>query len=314
MSKVTELKKPDLRQELAAIMSGDSGMSQTVVARQVGVSPTTISRWIKDEYAGDVPGLERKIRNWLGTYQQRSDSERALPKAPEYVATPTSSEIIAALEYAQIANDIVVVYGGAGTGKTKSIERFKASRPNIWVITASPVMKGVPAMLEALNEEVDLPPTVGGARMYRAICKKMTGTFGLLVVDEAHCLSAEALDQLRSIHDATGCGLALLGNEKVYSNMTGGNRAAYLDRLFSRVGMRLRLSKASKHDVDAILAAWEINPKGCLTTLRSIAASAGGLRQLNKVLRLSSMYALGEKRSVECQDINAARDELGASS
>src|ERR1035437_1267786 len=53
------------------------------------------------------------------------------------------------------------------------------------------------------------------------------GTGGLLVIDEAQHLSVAALDQIRSIHDATDLGIALVGNQQVYARLTGGNRAAY---------------------------------------------------------------------------------------
>ena len=310
MSKVTEL-RPNLREELGKIIDNDPALTQEAAGRQIGTSGTTISRYLKGDYAGNVSELERKISNWLRTYKQRTEDARALPNAPDWVATPSAEQIMGALEYAQLAGDVVVIYGGAGTGKTETLDYFGRTRPNVWVITATPATAGVVPALEAVAEAVDIHVANGAARLHRAVVKRLAGTFGLLAIDEAQNLSTQALDQMRSIHDATGCGLALLGNEKVYSSMTGGNRAAYLDRLYSRVGKKLRLTKVGNDDVDAIIDAWDVELKGCRRLLRSIAASKGGLRNLTKVMRLSHMYAAGDQREVSCSDVAAAWKRIG---
>ena len=120
---------------------------------------------------------------------------------------------------------------------------------------------------------------------------------------------------MRALHDATGVGLALVGNEAVYARMTGGTRAAYLDRLFSRIGKRVRLTRATRDDVDAIIDAWGVDVHACRRTLHEIAARPGGLRGLTKVLRLASMFAAGaERESMSCEDIRAAWRDLGGES
>ena len=46
------------------------------------------------------------------------------------------------------------------------------------------------------------------------IVQGLRGREGLLIIDEAQHLLLPALESLRSIHDATACGLVLMGNEK----------------------------------------------------------------------------------------------------
>ena len=72
------------------------------------------------------------------------------------------------------------------------------------------------------------------------IVQRLQGTKGLLILDEAQHLMLPALESLRSIHDATACGLVLMGNEAVYSRLSG-RRSAEFAHLFSRVGMVLKL-------------------------------------------------------------------------
>ncbi|MES8361962.1 AAA family ATPase, partial [Cutibacterium acnes] len=174
--------------------------------------------------------------------------------------------------------------------------------------TMTPAMASVVTALEEIAEAVGAGLSSGGgaAKVHRSICRRVTGTLGLLVIDEAQHLSVAALDQLRSIHDATGIGIALVGNEAVYARMTGGNRAAYLDRLYSRIGRKVRLARATAEDVRVILDAWGVRETDCRAQLVDIASKPGALRGLTKVLRLAAMYAAAEQRALCCDDVRAA--------
>ncbi|EIR0837406.1 AAA family ATPase, partial [Salmonella enterica] len=66
----------------------------------------------------------------------------------------------------------------------------------------------------------------------RAIRRKLTGTKGLVIVDEADHLAIDGLEQLRAIQDATGVGMVLIGNPQGLSRASRHND---LVRLFSRI-------------------------------------------------------------------------------
>ena len=93
--------------------------------------------------------------------------------------------------------------------------------------------------------------------------------------------------------------------------MVGTNRAAYLDRLYSRVGKKIHLKKTVDGDADALIKAWGIEDVSCVNRVRDIASKPGALRVLNKVLRLAATYAQAANRPVCCEDIHAACRELG---
>lgn len=303
----------DVRAEIAEIQRANTGMSQAEISRQSGVHSTRLNQYLKGTYPGDIAEAEAQLIRWIDAYTQRQAEARTLPKAPAFAITPTSDRILAALGYAQVANDIAVIYGGAGLGKTTSIKHYQSSNPNVWIATMTPATSSVGTALEEIAEAIGIEVSIGGssARVQRAICKRLRGSFGLLIIDEAQHLGVQALDMIRSLHDATEIGLALVGNESVYARMTGGNRAAYLDRLFSRIGKRVRLNAATKKDVDALILAWGIKPGDCREVLHSIASKPGGLRGLTKTLRLASMLANGRGEGVCCEDIRAAWRDLG---
>ncbi len=301
----------ELREQITTIMSTDKALSQSVVAKETGISGATLSQWLGATYKGNNEAVETKLRIWMEAHNARVAAGDQLPEAPSYVDTPTASRVIAALSYAQIAGDIAVGYGAAGLGKTTACEQYQASRPNVWIATMTPASSGVVTALEEICDAMGVTDGGGARRMSRAITKRVTGTHGLLVIDEAQHLSVPALDQIRSIHDATGIGIALVGNEGVYARMAGGRNAAQLDRLFSRIGKRLALKKSSDADIKALVKAWGITDAKCMPTLLEIARRPGALRALTKTLRLASMQAAAEGRPICCQDVRAAARELG---
>jgi DNA transposition AAA+ family ATPase len=305
-----ELDVAQLREQLRQLLDTER-LPQGRVAKEANVSATTLSQWLNNIYQGDNVAIAAKLQQWLTAWIERN-SRGGLPEGPEWVETPSALRVVDGLRYAQIAQDMVVIYGGAGTGKTKGIEHHVRTSRNVFHATMSPATATVNACLEAIVEALGIREYAKSTSgMHRAICARLKDTRGVLVIDEAQHLDVKALDQVRSIHDAVRIGVALVGNENVYSRMTGGNRAPYLDRLFSRIGKRIHLKRSSDGDVDAIVKAWGIKDLSCQQQIREIAAKPGALRVLNKVLRLGAAYAKAADREICCDDVRAAWRELG---
>jgi hypothetical protein len=304
---------PDLvREQVRAAIDGDRAITQARVAKESGVSGTTVSQFLSDSYPGDRAAVAAKLARWLASLAERTKAAE-LPTAPTWFDTAQTQRILSTLRYAQLANDMVVIYGPAGVSKTQSCKRYAATSPNVFVVEMSPAQAGLTAALKAVFEAVGLKEgSYTAAQMNKLICQRLKGSEGLLVIDEAQHLGHMALDQIRSIHDATGIGIALVGNEQVYTVMTGGTRAAYLDRLFSRIGKRLALKAPAEADVDALIKAWRIDDAHCRQQIRVVAQRPGALRVLTKVLRLASASAAAANRPLCCDDVASAIKELGA--
>ena len=150
----------------------------------------------------------------------------------------------------------------------------------------------------------------GGDVIFRMIVQRLQGTKGLLIIDEAQHLSLLALESLRSIHDATACGLVLMGNESVYANLSG-RRSAEFAQLFSRVGMVLKLRRTSAADVEALAGQWGAFSKEVLRFLKKIGGGHGTLREGDKTLRLASMAAKGACQPLDFQHIKTAYSQRG---
>ena len=235
----------------------------------------------------------------------------SLPEPPGWIETPSAVRIDAALGYAQLAGDVALVYGGAGMGKTMTARQYAAKRPNAWVATMTPAAHALGPCLGRVSEACGLR-TPGGrvARLEANLRERVEGARGLLIIDEAQHLGLRALEALRGLHDATGGGLALVGNETIYTRIAGGRRAADFAQLHSRVGKRVRLAAPGKKDISLLLDAWR--PAVTLEARKRASEAArrpGALRGMTKVLRLAALIARGAE--IGAPHVEEAWAELG---
>ena len=183
----------------------------------------------------------------------------------------------------------------------------------MWLVTASPARASLSEILYEIALELgisDAPRRKG--TLSRLIARKIKGTEGLLIVDEADHLPYEALEELRIMQEEVDMGLVLVGNDKVYTRMKGGIRHddAYA-RLWSRVAKKTAIHKVKKRDVQLIAAAWGLETdEEALKVMQSITETGGGLRILTQTLRLAGMVAKGTNSLITADLIVKARQEL----
>lgn len=296
-----------LASEVRAAMEAD-GLTMTKTAGLCGINKTRFSRWLSGNYEGDNSRVEEDVRRWLESRRAESEMQGMMPSAPEFVDTPSARSVTAAMSFAQMAGSIAVVYGGAGIGKTSAIRHYQDQAPNVWVVTATPVVARPGPLLQRVAQALGVR-TSGALHLVEAnIVDRIRDTRGLIVIDEAQHLSHAALDVIRSIHDSAGVGVVLAGNEIVYAQMTGGTRSVGFAQLFSRVAKRVRLTRPRDGDVAAILDAWGVADKETRKYALSIARRPGALRGLSQTLRLASMFGSG---SINRELLRDAWTDLG---
>ena len=299
--------RDNVRQEMQRL-----GMSQSRLSRESGINAARLSQWLADKYTGNNDLIEQELSRWLSALHEREKSMTPLSLLADWRPTPTGNSIVNALRYAQDAGDISLVYGGAGVGKTCTAKRYQEDNPNVWIATMTPTINTVAACMERVGMSVGLPEIPASAvKTENAIVARLNGTKGLLVVDETQHLPVSGLEALRSIHDASGCGLVLMGNESVYARITGGSRQAAFAQLFSRVGYRLRLGTPSSGDVETLIAAWKVTEKKARHLCLKIASQAGALRGLIKVLRLASAMLVEGDEALSVDHIQTAWADQG---
>jgi DNA transposition AAA+ family ATPase len=176
----------------------------------------------------------------------------------------------------------------------------------------TPATAAIVPALEEIAEAVGIRHTSGGARaISRAICDRVDGLDGLIVIDEAQHLKTASIEQIRSMHDATGVGVALVGNESVYARITGGGRTAAFAQISSRIGMRVYLNKPELEDVRRLAKArWNVTDAAVVDVLERVSSQPGGLRLVTKVMR---SVTANKRKEVTADRVRAAADNLGMS-
>lgn len=212
-------------------------------------------------------------------------SERRTKRRSQFVKTAAATQILNALSYTVNEDDLAVIYGAPGVGKTRTIQQFseQAGRElNVWVTTVAPSISTVVPLLTAIALTVGVVDNGGGARtLHTNICRRFTSARrAILIIDEAQHLRKAALEELRAIHDATDTAVALVGNDEVY------RRLAAHPQLHSRVGVRLRLPRPYELDVRTIVTSrWGTPDEDTLDLLDQISQLPGALRLVTKVMK-----------------------------
>jgi DNA transposition AAA+ family ATPase len=300
----------DLINQVREIMQAE-GISQATLSQLTGVHKTRLSQWLNGVYTGKTDVIEADIQRWISSRSAAAELEGTLPSAPDFVDTASAKSVMGALGFAQMAGAVSVIYGGAGVGKTSAIQQYRKQAPNVWVVTATPASSSPGSLYKRICQTLGLRTTGTMDLLESSIIERMRETRGLLIIDEAQHLTHRALDGVRSIHDASGVGLALVGNEIVYSQLTGGSRAIGFAQLFSRVAKRVRLTRPKDADIIALLDAWRIHDKAARTFCMGIGRRPGALRGLSQTLRLASMFAASGNRSLDADLIRDAWTDLG---
>ena len=280
------------------------GWSKSELSRRMDMSVGTFSQYYSGKYEGRLDRNNDKVKRWLESWDDLSEMVSIVPTSPGFVATPTAREIVDALTFAQCMPDFVTITAAAGTGKTTACRNF-AIRPNVWMITASPHTKTVHGMLVELATELDIVQH-NPAKLTRAIGQRLkkAGNRTLIIVDEAQNLVDDAVNQLRHFVDNYGCGLALVGNEEIYTRFAKRTDGPSYAQLKRRIGKRVRRSKPRAEDIAMLLDGWNISDPQVRRVLTGIGQKDGALGQIDKTIKLAMMT--GDGKPLTADQIKAA--------
>jgi DNA transposition AAA+ family ATPase len=253
--------------------------------------------------------VNAKVLKWLDAREANQALALTIPSAPAFVDTPTSQRIAQVLQTAQVMPDMALIVGGAGVGKTMTVEQYQQENPYVTIITARPSSARANPLFSALGRALGVKDT-SPAMLFDAVADMVKNHHHLIVIDEAQHLKMDALEELRGLHDKHGVGIVLMGNQEVHSRLTSGKFEADFAQLFSRFGLRLVLDKVGLADVRALLKAWNVEGDKMTKACRHIASQPGALRVLSKTLRMAHMIAGIEGEELTTKHLDEAHSQL----
>jgi DNA transposition AAA+ family ATPase len=286
----------------------DTGASFTEIANWTGIAHGTVSNLLGVKgYAGNRKKYADMIAAYRQTLASQSELVADLPEKPGYFETPTSAAITRYLQWAQRGR-LVLIVTGAGLGKTETAQKFRRDNHNSFMATMTASTSGIMPMQQRVLRSLGEKQAIGSpAHLSEMICDKVRDLrHAVIMIDEAQHLSIKALEEIRSWHDETGVGIALMGNERVQQSIYGVSRAADFAQIFSRIGLNLTRPRAVDGDAEALAAAWGITDEKMIAAVREMVSKPGALRGATFALEVAHLMAVTQGTAVTLQHLKKA--------
>lgn len=299
----TPVEIDDLRDRLKRYKD-ETGSSWVELGKMVGIPNGTLSTWVPGTYNSgriyenhDIPGA---VHRFFQSLEEKAELEAAMPSEPDFQMTPSAKRMMTVLAMAHLG-DMALISATPGTGKTASVKQYAGTRGQVFVCAMSPATRGVNTMLIAILAAMGERDAKGTPQALSArVRSRVRGAGALVVIDEAQHLSAQALEEIRSIHDETECGVALVGDENLLANLKR------YPQLYSRLGIRHVQTRPLQEDISTIAAAWKVTRGAELAYLQEIGRKSGGIRALTKTMKLALRAAQSGGAPLQIDDIRDA--------
>lgn len=215
-----------------------SHKTQKQVAKEAGLSTAVISRFLAGNYEGNNEEVAEKLQQYLTVSKQRLNRIAT----PEFCPTLRNTEqVLFAASYAHKNNDIAIVYGAAGAGKTTALKYYAENNANVIFVTANACCKSPRDILYLISEVVGIIPAGRQFMMMRNLVAELKDSNRLLIIDEADHLTINALQAVRNLNDEAGIGIVLSGNDRIKHQMYGRGSLQF-DQLRTRVVPKKKVS------------------------------------------------------------------------
>lgn len=274
-------KRPRTLREKLLIARDQENLSTNKLARKLGYSPSVVSQWLNGAYRGDVGKIERRIEDWLNNLSRR----RLI--GVELVESEATRTVRSALEAIRQTEDVGVIFGDAGIGKTSAIEMYLSQNP-LAISVSLDRRHGTAIQVERLlDEAVDPSATKRDSTRWSRLLESLAGSGRFLIVDNCHRATRSGLELLFDLHDKTRIPIALVGNEEVLRIIDQS------DQMSSRIGISQPVTMNNprplvKHLVNQIAPqfAGQVEDKA-----EQVADGPGRMRAVTKQLSLASVIS-----------------------
>ncbi len=252
-------------------------ISLKVLCEKVGYSKGAWSAYLKGSYKGSVEKLDAAIIRFVINW-----------KSTEALVSITALEtIIKVCDLVARDNELAVIYGKAGTGKTEAVKHYQQIHDDVLLVRCDKAITAGELLLEILKGLTESPS--GYSSLHQRIMDiqfHLRRGSRLIILDEADQLQVRTLEMVRAIYDDNNCGLILLGLPRVIDLMTKGKSLREnLTQLYSRVGYKYEIKPPSNQEIKAIIAhrGYQLS-EPLIKDIKVWMDDAGELRLLDKLL------------------------------
>lgn len=242
----------------------DNNSSIAAVAKEIGYSRPTTSRYLTGKYDSDPQEIERLLAEFLErhTGQAVDLSAPAEPQrsgqTPVFFESQDARAVLGVCQSCQEHIGLGIVVARSGYGKTYSLRQY-AKLQKVAYIECDDTMSSRD-LVEAIERSLGLPAGYG------TIWKRVNGIRDffntnkgyLLIIDEADKLvskyTQKKMEILRAIFDQSDVGLVIAGEPKLEIQIK-----TYLARMANRVDFYASLRGLTPGEVEGYLADFQMN-------------------------------------------------------
>ena len=284
----------EVRAALSEFMQ-QSGKSQKQLSKEIGVSTSVISQFINGTYTGDNQEIARLIKQYLTIGKERLNDADSFPIYEDLYNT---REVLFACNYAHRKNDIALVSGDAGAGKTTALQIYAQQNTGVIFVTANACITTATAILSLICRKLGKQPPARRAALMNLLVDILAGTNRLIIIDEADHLSLDALQAVRNLNDEANAGIVLAGNDRIHRQMLSPRRGYEFDQIRTRIIVRKKVY--NEYTIEEMEALFPELAADCIAYLLKLACgeSLRTARKLHDIAR-EAAAARGEPLSVK---------------
>jgi DNA transposition AAA+ family ATPase len=280
----------------------DTKYSQGALARQVDYSAATISHYLKGTYNGDTKKLEIALDAFLKRHEEKSKENRS---KVEFINTSVAEKCYEVCRYSHVQNEIGVIVGNAGLGKTMAVKNYTTQNPGTILIEVD--LGYTPKVLmQEIHRALGMSGIGHVHTLFVDIVEKLIDSDRMILVDEAEYLPYKALELLRRLHDKSGVGLVLCGLPRLISNLKGSK--GEFAQLYSRVGISAKLNHLTMHDTKMFVEREIPSSNGIAKHFHH--ESNGNARRLHKMLKRAPVIARQSQMDINAEIVKATLQTL----
>lgn len=262
---------------------------QKKLATQIGVSESAISQYKDGHYNGNLENLEIKIKAWIDRNKTRGNSWTNI-----IVHTKTMETMINSMFLVHQMKSMGIIHGPSGIGKTVSIDQYCKQEPAAIKITCTLDSRSIRGVLDLIHEALfnESFTSAGGARAVRKkVVNKLRGADVFLIFDEANKLINDAWQEVKTIHDQTGCAIMMVGTKSVYDRITEPHSGRLVEEIANRSPIKRGFEiEPPKSDLDMIAAAYDVTDDAAVNRLW-FWTKKSGIRHAVNLIKLSKFMA-----------------------
>jgi DNA transposition AAA+ family ATPase len=271
-------------------------ISRKQLAHEVGPSPSVISEFLAGHYGGRCEEIARDLNGWLeiDARRRRDQVQRG------FVWTAVAKEMMSYARKCMSLRSIGLVYGYTGMGKTITAQAIAAEfRSSVYVLVGDDDT-GVRGIRDAIFEAVTSNKRAKRNREQLSIAEFLTGSGRLILIDQAHKLTKQAMGYVFDLHDRTRCPMLLVGTVALQQRLAPNADGAF-NQLSSRVMFRCNLAKGAmkRNGGDRLFTSDDVRAIFAKVKVR---LSPGGLKRLTDC---ASDFTRGCLRYVDFLLVNA---------